>query len=596
MTPAWFSQPVPPLGAIKAEGIKNQLGRPDLDPLTILVREAAQNSWDARDPDTAGPVRFSLALDTMRGARADAWRDLLRAHIPPRSSLDLAEYLDESDIDILFVGDRGTGGLGGPTRADATVEGLRHDYVSFVLNVGDPRDVEHGGGTYGFGKAVFFLGSRASSVLIHTRCLDENERPESRLVGCALGRAFTTGGRSYTGRHWFGRHLDEDIFEPIVGAEADAAAQRLGFPPFSGDDLGTTIAVIAPRLYERAPEDVCRHLADAILWHLWPKMIADDGPGPAMTFLVTRDAQPFPVPEPESHPVVREFARALRALDEDGDVITYGSGTQPIGGLNLVTPFRPLPELDNVADEAGLGDSVHHCCMLRTPELVVEYRPGPLPTDPLAWYAGVFKVLPDMDDVFAQSEPPTHDAWTPTNLERRQRSVVQTTLRKVDEALKRHAAPIVVPATDDDAHVGGLAAASRMLGALLAPTTGEGAGPRKSGQTGAKRTSRLKMVGDPYWIRHDGRDLLAQDFDVDGSRTLTAEALLKVRLWGGGAASDWDVNPSLLGWRSPSGDFKPSSRVAIERIDAGRWTALVNAPADTVVSIRVREAKGDGDA
>ena len=40
--PRWFAQPVPPLGAITSEGIKNPLGRPAFDRLTVLVREAAQ--------------------------------------------------------------------------------------------------------------------------------------------------------------------------------------------------------------------------------------------------------------------------------------------------------------------------------------------------------------------------------------------------------------------------------------------------------------------------------------------------------------------------------------------------------------------------
>ncbi len=314
-----------------------------------------------------------------------------------------------------------------------------------------------------------------------------------------------------------------------------------------------------------------------------------------MKFDVSRDGHAYPVAEPRDHPVVREFANALRKLDDDGDLITYGARTEPIGRLNIVTPFRPLPELDEVAGEAGMDGTVNHCCLLRAPELVVEYRPGPLPMDSLAWYVAVFKVLPDHDEVFAQSEPPTHDAWMPKNLDRRGKSLVQTTLRKVDEGLRRHAAPTVVPAGGED-HVGGLAAASRMLGSLLAPTVGSGAGPRTSGMTGAKRTSRLKMVGDPYWLQHDGQPVLGQDFRVEGSRTVTAEALLKVRLWGGGAAASWDVQPSLLGWRSPAGDLKPAGRLAVERGDAGRWTALIHAPPDTVVSVRVREAKEGGDA
>ena len=62
MNPSWVSQPVPRMGAIKAEGIMNQLGRPTVDRLTVLVREAAQNSWDAADRSQSGPVNFGLDL------------------------------------------------------------------------------------------------------------------------------------------------------------------------------------------------------------------------------------------------------------------------------------------------------------------------------------------------------------------------------------------------------------------------------------------------------------------------------------------------------------------------------------------------------
>ena len=594
MTPAWFSQPVPPLGAIKAEGIKNQLGRPDLDPLTVLVREAAQNSWDALDRDAGSSVRFALALETMSGARTAAWRNLLGARVPPSSSLSLSACLAEPQLDILFVGDRGTGGLGGPTRADATDE-RRHDYVSFVLNVGDEQDVDHGGGTYGFGKAVFYLGSRASTVLVHSRCRDVDGHPQTRLVGCALGRVFVADGRSFTGRHWFGEAVGEEFFEPIVGKEADDYAARLGFPQFERDELGTTVAVIAPHLHDRSPDEVCQRMSDVILWHLWPKMMPSADGAPSMTFEVSRDGRDFPIPDPRSHPVIREFADALRSLEERGELITYGSRAEPVGHLSLNTPLRPLPTLDDVAEEAGFGENVHHCCLLRVPELVVEYRRGPLPMDERAWYAGVFKALPEVDDIFALSEPPTHDGWVPTNLERRDKSIVQTTLRKIDEAMKRHAAPVVVPSENVD-HIGGLAAASRKLGSLLNPSTGFGAGPVRSGKPSGGRKSRLRMVGDPHWIEHEGRFVLAQLFDVDAIRTVTAEALLKVRLWGGGASSEWDVQPTLIGWRRPDGEVRPAGRLAVEQPQSGRWAALIEAPPDTVVSVRVREAKEQVDA
>jgi hypothetical protein len=45
------SEPVSPTGSISSVGILNQLGRPKLDALAVLIRETVQNSWDARISD-----------------------------------------------------------------------------------------------------------------------------------------------------------------------------------------------------------------------------------------------------------------------------------------------------------------------------------------------------------------------------------------------------------------------------------------------------------------------------------------------------------------------------------------------------------------
>lgn len=74
MSGRWWSQPFAPEGSAAAEGIVKQLGRPALDPLTVLVREAAQNSWDARLSD--GLVEFGIDVRVL-GDDIGAWRSLL---------------------------------------------------------------------------------------------------------------------------------------------------------------------------------------------------------------------------------------------------------------------------------------------------------------------------------------------------------------------------------------------------------------------------------------------------------------------------------------------------------------------------------------
>lgn len=599
MNPSWVSQPVPRMGAIKAEGIMNQLGRPTVDRLTVLVREAAQNSWDAADESQSVPVQFALDLRLLPDDVATQWRQILSVGAPSAEDLPLMPALERPQLSVLFASDRGTTGLSGPTRADEVVADRPKDYVSFVLNVGDPRDTEYGGGTYGFGKAVFFRASAASTIVVHTHCRNERDDIESRLVGCALGSSYEMDGRVHTGRHWFGIPDGAGNLEPVRGEDADAIAQRLGFPPFVPGELGTTIAVLSPKLDDHDEDEAVRLVADSVVWHLWPKMIPRRNQEPAMTFSVARDGEVLELEDPRRHPVLREFVAALEELDGSGETITYGSGAMPVGKIRLRTTFAPPPVVDEVGRAAGLGDGVHHCCLLRIPELVVEYRPGPPLPDERIWYAGVFKTFPELDETFAKAEPPTHDSWSPEDLDDRERSIVRTTLRKIDDALKRHATPTRPDEVGHD-EAGGLAAVSRFLGSLLAPAPGQGAGSRDSNGSGggSRRRSRVKMIGAPRWDSHEGADVVVQEFDIEpGGSTVTVEADTSVRVWGGsGREAAPPVGapaPSLVAWRAPDGTLHPAGRVAVGGNEGGRWQAIVSVPRDTMTRIRIREASSD---
>lgn len=592
MTPRWVSQMVPPMGAIKAEGIKNQLGRPTLDRFVVLVREAAQNSWDAADSSNEGPVRFAMDLRELDEETTSAWRHVLGAGAPDANDLMLRQALSSSPLAILFVSDRGTQGLGGPTRADEVHEGVPHDYVSFALNVGDPRETDLGGGTYGFGKAVFFLASIASTIVVHTRCLDEHGAVESRLIGCALGPGFESEGHARTGRHWFGLPVDSsEVVEPVRGEAADEIARDLGFPAFEGDDLGTTIAVVAPELDDRDADLVVGRLANSILWHLWPKMVGKGGK-PDMEFAVSRNGLPVEIPDPATHPVLGEFVAALGELDELGDTITYGAGSKPVGKIRLRTTFAPLPAIDDVGQEAGFRFGVRHCCLIRAPELVVEYREGPPLPDDRVWYAGVFKVLAEHDETFARAEPPTHDSWSPEYLDDRDRSLVRVTLRKIEEKLRSHAAPRSAQPAPGGGQ--GLAAVSRMLGGLIAPAPGEAAGPSRGRPGSGGRKAAVRMIGAPEWKRHDDSDVLVQVFEIDAKRQVTIDAEATVRVWGGAGKETAPPvgagRPRLVAWRDPEGQLHPAGRLAITPQESGRWEAIVASPADTATRVRVHEA------
>ncbi|MFJ9635722.1 hypothetical protein [Streptomyces sp. NPDC101178] len=437
--PRWFSQPYPPEGASAAEGIRNQLGRPELDLLTILVRESAQNSWDARIPDLPDPVDYRIDMSTVSPAHAGAWRELLLAGAPSqRENFPLREVLRRGSIRVMAVSDRGTRGLGGPTRADSFA--AERDFVSFIRNIGEPRDTALGGGTYGFGKGIFYVLSNTGTILVHSRCRTAQGGYETRLIGCTLWKSYgakeADGHRRYTGRHWWGDNSG-GVVEPLTGQEADSAVRSLGLRPFGAEETGTTVVVIDPALDGLTPTAAADYLADTIAWHLWPKMISTNGRPAAMRFSVSCDGDNRPVPDPrETRPLNMFVAAYEKMTGPDGDRLHCKSPKRFLGRLGLEKRIMPILEPSRASRMVGVEDIVHHVCLMRPAELVVTYRPGPKPPSVNQGYAGVFRADESMDEVYAKAEPPTHDAWNPQSLERPESTFVHTTFRRIGEALE----------------------------------------------------------------------------------------------------------------------------------------------------------------
>ncbi|WP_216588625.1 hypothetical protein [Streptomyces brasiliscabiei] len=437
-SPSWYSQPYPPEGASAAEGIRNQLGRPELDLLTILVRESAQNSWDARLTSSV-PIDFRIDIRTVGPAHSGAWRELLLDGAPDNAeNFPLRGALRRGPIRLLAVSDRGTRGLGGPTRADDAT-GTDRDFVSFIRNIGEPRDVALGGGTYGFGKGIFYLLSKSGTVLVYSRCRTALGVLETRLIGCTLWKSYrateSRGDRRYTGRHWWG-DASEEVIEPLVGEQAETTAQRLGLRPFGSDETGTTVLVIDPNLDDLTPNEAASYLAETITWHLWPKMISTGSKRPPMSFSVACDGIEHPVPDPREIRPLNLFVSAYEAMiGSNGIDLECRRPKRHLGRLGLVKRIMPPLEPTRASRMLDIESLSHHICLMRPAELVVTYRPGPKPPSENQGYAGVFRADESMDEIYAKAEPPTHDAWNPQSLEKPESTYVQTTFSRINEAL-----------------------------------------------------------------------------------------------------------------------------------------------------------------
>lgn len=611
----WWSQPFRPDGGIAAEGLRNQLGRPSLSVLTVLVREAAQNSWDARLAE--GDVRFTLEFGQLDPVAREAWRSALDPGAPASPVDDpalrsLSDYLSRESVPFLAVSDRGATGLGGPTRSDEPAPPGGRGWLSFVLNSGERRDVDGGGGTYGFGKGAFFLASRVGTVLIYTRFRDLSGL-RSRLIGSALLHQEDLADPPLTGRHWWGRP-QQDYCAPLEDEWADAAAAALGLPAFTADETGTTVVVLDPDLGAPGSDDgrpmtldeAAQLLADAAALSLWPIMMRDRAQRMSITIKV--DGTSVAVPDETNDEVIRAYATAYRkARGADGVAVACERPKAQLGRIAHEVVVHTKTR-GNAAVELGLpiDQAPHHAALLRAADLVVGYLPGPQRLDPAFGYAAVFRADDAMDHVFAAAEPPTHDDWVPDQLAGRERTYIRVARRRIEAYCNVAAGAVRSTPSGSTGSVGRL---SRHLGFLMDAVTlengavdpfdtpgsrgsdsggsGQGVGEKPgqaSGVGNGRRSGRLRLEGPPSFTEYAGRTLLAQRVTVVDPTN--ARAVVQVVTAEGAeqrspAAAD---RPEIVGWQLGDGSLLPGEAALLP---AGVVTLLIKPVEDAALEYTV---------
>jgi hypothetical protein len=609
VTTRWWSQRFPPEGSAASEGIRRQLGTPRLDPLAVLVREAAQNSADARAGER--PVDFTVSLRHLDSDIRSRWTDALLPEPIGDGSLGLAACLaDESSV-MLTVSDRNTTGLGGPLRADEV--GEDPDFVNLVRNIGEPRDKEFGGGTYGFGKGILFTTSSVGVVVVRSHCLWRG-RVQSRLIGAALGHSFQADGVPFTGRHWWGTVGIDGVLDPLLDDDADRTAYDLGLPPYDGPEaLGTDVVILGAHLGhshhesdDEAPRDVetaADYIASSMLWNLWPLLSAVGG-RPAMTCRVVTATRTLEVPDPVSVPRLWPFVMALRAIEAGDAKSIMRRQPTPLttGSFHAVTSVSPNRR-DWRDAAAPFTGPARHCALMRQAGLVVTYLEGPaLPGDD-EQYGAVFRSSRTADEAFAAAEPPTHDAWVTHGLPEIDRRTVEAALRGVRTRLAEiaAAAPAGPSTVATQPPLGHLA---QRLGDLVAPAAisqpGEGKpAANASGGRGASRGSRpaVAVTQPPTLAIVDGEPLIVTTVEVgDSGETLwlTADAVVALDVGNEAEPPTGAASPYVVEMRSDDVQV-PGDRVRLRPSDPRRWTILVRPVADAATQVAVRVGRAEDE-
>ncbi len=522
----WFPKQFT-VGDIDGKGAARLLGTPDLAPVSVLVRETAQNSWDARLRGSTTPLRFTMNLRRLGPDELAILRE--RVFTRDAGPIPVRSRLDGEDLWVLEISDRGAKGLGGPIRNDLAIPPDQvTDFIDLVMNIGTPRDVNLGAGTYGFGKTISYTTSSLGTVLFWSRTPHDGEL-QHRLIGSAFGRSFESGGKRYTGRHWWGVTPDgEPRVEPLVGAPAQALAESLFATHFDADDTGTSLLIIDPDLGGEDRRNDVRALVESTLWHLWPKLVPATESQDQMRVSIQLNGAEVPLPDVSTHPILLAFTQALdavRAAQAGQDHHTM-LPTQVVP-IEMYRPARTLGHLaitrfPQVEWEAGakevvpLQEPISSVALMRhDAELLVKYLELRKLDSPTMQWCAVFKPETDTDDAFAMSEPPSHDDWVPEALkDKAQRQVVNMALKRIRQAVDDHLAPASEEATQQSGV--SVAALADSLAPLMGPVGGSAPGRRPT----RPRTPRLRRPR----IRID-RHLLG--VDRDGMRTVAVRGVLE---------------------------------------------------------------------
>jgi hypothetical protein len=526
----WVPEPFNVSGSMEAEGFIDLLGEPSVTRAELLVRETAQNSWDARIATKnstvemdfsgfnveAGTNQYKTLTENVFGSRPD------KKHFPA-----LQSSLSKQVIPILVIRDSNTAGLGGVTNSSSAVpKNAKSRYRKFLLNIGERKHPEFGGGSYGYGRSICFRVSKCRTAIVYTRTKDDLSSYESRLIAVAYGPAFEKDRKNYTGKHWWSTY--DKAGQPIVGKNADDIASKLGIKQYGATETGTTIVILDPEIGINI-EDAMSAVSQAILINLWPKYVQIRDRVQPMSFRVSCNGRKIDVPDPRAMSsnlihFVSAYENVLNMLEKSttkrsnteslipgvlkcGDILQHvNSAKPPIGKLCVASLPRarvPLIESEETATselKIKLHSLTNHVALMRTPDLVVTYLEVAMHPDAQLGVFGVFKSSEAANEIFLKCEPPAHDDWSNKISDETGKRYANAVTRQIGIFLKAEIVSSLVEgfgSSDGSATAIGERLGNSILGSLgrgsIGGVKGEGPGGSSGGSNGGRKTGTRRV-------------------------------------------------------------------------------------------------------
>ena len=547
-------------GSIAADGAKRLLGQPSgLTELELVIRESIQNSWDA-SLDSGFNPRYSIRIrklnTTQKEALANFYREMPPKDVDEPVYKNLNFFLSNDNPIVMEIIDKGTRGLGGPTSASESIkEGESNDFVNFVRNIGSPRDVQFGGGTYGFGKSSLFKMSKCQSIFIHTYT-QEGQYLEDRVIGHSLGSAFDYQEKRYTGRHWWGLRVDPEeeagSIDPVRGDSAKEIASSLGLTAREGaSQKGTSIMILDPDLVDLESEELATdfqyqklkaRIQEILLWHAWPKFTPkEDGLLP-MNCNIDVFGNNSEIKDPRRITPLYLLTDSLKKARNKSEGVSSKRPKKLIGHFGETKASQELPADQTfrtyLKEESLIPEKLCHMALLRPAELIVKYNSINLINEEAPQWGAVFICENDreVEQAFARSEPPAHDDWDPTSADvtPNQKTYVNVAKREIKKKTNELAglgkSKIIAP----DSSASSLAKLAGEIGKSLIGTGiggSDGTKPKSSTGTSNKKKKALRLSKPSVIGTSIEKGLLISNFSTRLTGSNDKEVAIKFTPW-----------------------------------------------------------------
>ncbi|MFL6387372.1 MAG: hypothetical protein ACJ71U_07785 [Terriglobales bacterium] len=288
-------------------------------------------------------------------------------------------------------------------------------FIGLCRNFGDSAGDAEGGGTFGFGKTVYWNASRSGIVMFYSRfnLAARSGKNYARLIGGALFDPHEYQEHRYTGRAWLGEVSGANggqYAAPITDKSAEASALVLGFAKRPNERrTGTSILIIDSHFSTR---DHLIALRSGIEINYWPRIVD----GQLVARLFDNDEE-LPPPAPQSDPHLMPFIDCYKSASAalggaapepaaENHTETLKRYSQRLGALSLKT-LATTSEGEITASPQN--PQMNTVALLRKPRMVVEYYAAA--QRPSVDYVGVFIADNELNPALAKSEPPTHNRW-----------------------------------------------------------------------------------------------------------------------------------------------------------------------------------------